>query len=184
MFDRMTRREFVASSSALTAGWWVAGSNARAKSKSANEQLNIACVGIGKGSVGGIANLPIFADKGNIVALCDVDDQYAGLNFEKHPKALRYHDFRKMLDRHKDIDAVVISTPDHMHAMIAVTAMKMGKHVYVEKPLARTIYEARVMRETAAKCKVATQMGNQGTGNPIFRQAVEIIRSGGLGMVR
>lgn len=105
----MTRREFVASSSALAADWCATGSNARAESNSANEQLHIACVGIGKGSVGGIANLPIFAEKRNIVALCDVDDEYAGPNFEKHPKAARYHDFRKMLDRQKDIDAVVVS---------------------------------------------------------------------------
>ena len=115
--------------------------------------------------------------------MCDIDEQYAGPIFEKYPKAKRWTDFRRMLDRQKDIDAVVVSTPDHSHAVIAITAMRHGKHVYCEKPLARCIGEVRQMREVARQTKVATQMGNHGTYEPSFRRAVEIIQSGAIGQV-
>jgi predicted dehydrogenase len=147
-----------------------------------NERLNFACIGVGgKGSsdtdhVGGL---------GNIVALCDVDDQRLGKKGEQFPEAKKYQDFRKLLEElGPKIDAVVVSTPDHTHAAAAVMAMRMGKHVYCQKPLAHSAYEARLMRETAAKMKVATQMGNQGTSHPGFRAGIELIRSGIIGPVR
>ena len=177
------RREFLRNGAAIGVGSWVAASSTWAESNSANEKLNVAVIGAGTGSIGGIANLPAVSRE-NVVAICDVDDHYAGPNFEKYPKARKWHDYRKMLDKQKDIDAVVVSTPDHLHAVISVAAMKLGKHVYCEKPMARTVYEARVMRDVARRHKVVTQMGNQGTGTPTFRQAVEIIRSGALGTVR
>ena len=150
--------------------------------RSAGEKLNVALVGVGKGSVGGVLNLPRVARE-NVVALCDIDEQNAGPNFEKFPRARRWTDFRRMLDKQKDIDAVVVSTPDHSHATIAITAMRHGKHVYCEKPLARTIGEVRRMREVARETKVVTQMGNHGTYEPTFRKAVEIIQSGAIGQV-
>jgi predicted dehydrogenase len=177
----LSRRRFLAAGAAAT----TAGLESLAHAypiRSANEKLNIAMVGVGQGGVGGVLNLPRMARE-NIVAICDIDEQYAGPNFEKYPKAKRWTDFRRMLDRQKDIDAVVVSTPDHSHAVIAVTAMRHGKHVYCEKPLARCIGEVRRMREVARQTKVATQMGNHGTYEPSFRRAVEIIQSGAIGQV-
>ena len=177
----LSRRRFLAAGAAAT----TAGLESMAHAypiRSANEKLNIAMVGVGQGGVGGVLNLPRMARE-NIVAMCAIDEQYAGPNFEKYPKAKRWTDFRRMLDRQKDIDAVVVSTPDHSHAVIAVTAMRHGKHVYCEKPLARCIGEVRQMREVARETKVATQMGNHGTYEPSFRRAVEIIQSGAIGQV-
>jgi len=181
MNRHLSRRRFLAAGAAAT----TAGLESLAHAypiRSANEKLNIAMVGVGKGGVGGVLNLPRMARE-NIVAMCDIDEQYAGPNFEKYPKAKRWTDFRRMLDRQKDIDAVVVSTPDHSHAVIAITAMRHGKHVYCEKPLARCIGEVRQMREVARETKVATQMGNHGTYEPSFRRAVEIIQSGAIGQV-
>jgi len=121
----------------------------------------------------------------NIVALCDVDWQSAAGTFQKFPNAKRFKDFRKMLyEMANEIDAVVVATPDHTHAIVSVAAMKLGKHVYCEKPLTYCIHEARVMREVARQKKVATQMGNQGMGSSGTRQAIEIIRFGAIGQVR
>ncbi|MHC4744340.1 MAG: Gfo/Idh/MocA family protein, partial [Planctomycetota bacterium] len=129
-----------------------------ASHKPPSEKLNIAGVGIG--GQGG-ADIDQVSSE-NIVALCDVDHSYASRTLKKYPKAEKYHDFRKMLDKQKSIDAVVVGTPDHTHAIVSMTAIKMGKHVYCEKPLTRTVYEARALAEAAREAKVATQMGNQG----------------------
>ena len=179
--NTLSRRRFLAAGAAATTASLESLAHAY-PIRSANEKLNIAMVGVGKGGVGGVLNLPRMARE-NIVAMCDIDEQYAGPNFEKYPKAKRWTDFRRMLDRQKDIDAVVVSTPDHSHAVIAITAMRHGKHVYCEKPLARCIGEVRRMREAARETKVATQMGNHGTYEPSFRRAVEIIQSGAIGQV-
>lgn len=120
----------------------------------------------------------------NIHALCDVDSQYAGYIFKGYPKAKTYKDFRRMLDREKEIDAVVIATPDHTHAPIAAYAMKMGKHVYVEKPMCKTIYEARELTRIAQENKVVTQMGNQGHASEEARLINEWVQSGAIGLVR
>ena len=175
-----TRREFLAAGALGVAGWEIA--EASVVSRSANEKLNIAMIGAGIGSVGGVLNLPRVSGE-NIVAICDIDEKYAGPNFEKYPRARRWSDFRRMLDQQKDIDAVVVSTPDHSHALIAIAAMRRGLHVYCEKPLARTIWEVRQMRKVAAESSVATQMGNHGTYEPSFRRAVEIVKSGALGQL-
>lgn len=120
----------------------------------------------------------------NIYALCDVDSEYAGHIFAGYPKAKVYDDFRKMIDKEKELDAVVIGTPDHTHAVIAAYAMHAGKHVFVEKPMAKTIHEVRFLRDLAKKTGVVTQMGNQGHNTEGTMQTVEWIQSGAIGWVR
>jgi predicted dehydrogenase len=181
MTRKTNRRDFLKQSTLAGVGFWAAGGVALAKSKAANEKLNVAIIGAG-GQGGG--NLKAIAGLGeNIVALCDVDEQRAKEAFEKFTKAEKFNDFRKMLEKRKDIDAVVVSTPDHQHAVAGVMAMKMGHHLYCEKPLTHDVHEARVMRETAKKYNVATQMGNMGTASSGFREGVEIIQSGALGPI-
>ena len=148
--------------------------------KAFNEKLNLAAVGIGGR---GAQNLSGCTSE-NVVALCDVDSRQGRPTFERYPKAARYADFRKMLDQEGSrIDAVVVSTADHMHAAVALACMQHGKHVYCEKPLTRTPWEARLLAEAAAKYKVATQMGNQGYSHEGHRTACEIIWSGEIGSV-
>lgn len=120
----------------------------------------------------------------NIYALCDVDTDFAAHVFKGYPKAKVYQDFRKMLDNESEIDAVVIGTPDHTHAVIAAYAMRMGKHVYVEKPMCKTVYECRRLAEIAKEANVVTQMGNQGHATEGSRMTVEWIQSGAIGPVR
>jgi hypothetical protein len=145
-----------------------------------SEKLNIAGVGIGGRGAGDLDEV----GSENVVALCDVDDKYAANVFKNYPKAKKYQDFRTMLDKEKSIDAVVIATPDHTHAVIAMTAIKMGKHVYCEKPLAHSIYEVRRLTEAARKAGVATQLGNQGQASEETRLVSEFIQDGAIGPVR
>ena len=147
---------------------------------SPNEKLNIAGIGIGGQ---GASDLHDVSGE-NIVALCDVDWDYAAKTFATYPKAKRYKDFREMLDKEKNIDAVVIGTPDHLHAIVSITAMKAGKHVYCEKPLTRTVYEARAVAKVAGQTKVATQMGNQGMAFEGNRLINEWLWDGAIGPVR
>jgi len=120
----------------------------------------------------------------NIVALCDVDDRRAAGNFTRFPNAKRFRDFRKMLEEmDKQIDAVVVGTPDHTHAPPAVMAMKMGKHCYCEKPLAHSVHEVRAMIEVANKNKLATQMGTQIHAGANYRRVVELVQSGAIGPI-
>jgi predicted dehydrogenase len=119
----------------------------------------------------------------NIYALCDVDSEYAGHIFAGYPKAKVYDDFRKMIDKEKELDAVVIGTPDHTHAVIAAYAMRAGKHVFVEKPMAKTIHEVRFLKKLAEETGVVTQMGNQGHNVEGTMKTVEWIQSGAIGNV-
>ncbi|HVX11080.1 MAG TPA: Gfo/Idh/MocA family oxidoreductase [Pirellulales bacterium] len=182
MARRTHRRRFLQSVSLAGVGYWMAGRQNLAAADSPNEQINIACIGVGgKGS----SDTDQAGNYGNIVALCDIDDERLGSKAAKFPKAKKYNDYRKLLDEmHAQIDAVVVSTPDHTHAPAAVRAMRLGKHVYCQKPLTHSVAEARLMRDTARKYKVATQMGNQGTADAGLRRGVEIVRSGALGPVR
>ena len=145
-----------------------------------SDKLNIACVGVGGM---GKDNLSRCADE-RIVALCDVDFTLAEKVFEKYPDAKRYRDFRVMLDEQKDIDAVIVATPDHTHAVIAMAAMERKKHVYVQKPLTHSVYEARLLTETARKQGVASQMGNQGHSGEGSRLLCEWVWDGAIGEVR
>ena len=120
----------------------------------------------------------------NIVALCDVDWDYANATFAKYPQAKKYKDFREMLDKETGIDAVVVGTPDHAHAIVSMAAIKRGKHVYCEKPLTRTVHEARALAEAAQQQKVATQMGNQGMAFEGNRLIKEWLADGAIGTVR
>ena len=145
-----------------------------------SDKLNIAGIGVG-GRGWGVLEGVYNEGTENIVALCDVDDARAAKTFEKYNKAARYRDFRVMLEKQKDIDAVAIATPDHTHAVAAMAAMHLGKHVYVEKPLTHNVYEARMLRETAKKYKLVTQMGNQGASGEGTWKTVEWIESGVIG---
>jgi len=149
--------------------------------KSPNNKLNFAAIGSGGQ---GASNLRAAASAENIVTLCDVDDRRAAATYKQYPDATRYRDFRQMLDKEaRNIDAVIVATPDHMHATHAMWCMERNKHVYVQKPLVRTVWEARQMRDAAAKYGVATQMGNQGYSNEGTRQCAEIVWHGDIGSV-
>ncbi len=184
MPGKSTRRQFLQTTAAV-AGVGYFSSVARSQdSKSPNERIRFASVGItGKGS----SDSGHAADFGDMVAVCDIDDSKLD-GASKNPKfknAKKYNDFRKMLDEAgKDIDAVTVSTPDHMHAPVAAMAMRMGKHAFVQKPLSHDIYEARKLAEIAKEHKVATQMGNQGTAQDSLRKAASIVRSGVLGPIK
>jgi predicted dehydrogenase len=145
-----------------------------------SETLNIAGVGVGGQGAG---DLKCFESE-NIVALCDVDWRYAAGTFKRYPDARRYRDFRVMLEKEKNIDAVVVATPDHVHAVAAMTAIKLGKPVYVEKPMAHSIYEVRRLAEEARRVGVATQMGNQGHAAETVRLLKEWLDDGAIGTVR
>jgi predicted dehydrogenase len=148
----------------------------------ANAKVRVAGVGIGGKGSSDIDHASKFMD---VVALCDIDGQRLNLKGEAFPDAKKYHDYRKLFDEMaKHIDAATVSTADHSHAPAAVLAMRAGKHVYVQKPLTHTVFEARLMREVAAKEKVCTQMGNQGSALNGLRRAVELIHAGALGAVR
>ena len=152
----------------------------RAGTVSPNSKLNIAGVGIGGQGASDLAQV----NSENIVALCDVDSDYAAKTFQKYPAAKRYTDFREMLDKEKGIDAVVVGTPDHTHAIVSIAAIKRGKHVYCEKPLTRTVHEARAVAKAAREAKVATQMGNQGMAFEGNRLINEWLADGAIGPVR
>ena len=147
-----------------------------------SDTLNVAGIGVG-GQGGGLLGDREFAGL-NVVALCDVDYKYAANTFKKFPKAERFRDYRVMLKKCKGIDAAIIATPDHMHAPIALAAMRAGKHVYVEKPLAHTIEECRLLTKVAGETKLVTQMGNNGHGGEGIRRTRELIGAGAIGTVR
>ncbi|MEP6663234.1 MAG: Gfo/Idh/MocA family oxidoreductase, partial [Verrucomicrobiota bacterium] len=148
---------------------------------SANEKLNIAGIGCGGK---GASDLEGAAEGQNIVALCDVDETTLNQAAQKYPGAKLYRDYRKMFDQQKDLDAVVVSTPDHHHFPASMMAVQRGKHVYCQKPLTHTIWEARQLTEAARHHGVATQMGNQGHCHVGNRELCEIIWSGAIGDIR
>jgi predicted dehydrogenase len=182
MSRRTSRRQFIRDTTMAGIGFWVAGGLTPRESRAANEKLNIACIGVnGKGG----SDSSQAGKFGNIVAICDVDSDFLDEKAKQFPQAKKFSDFREMLTKmEKEIDAVTVSTPDHTHAVASVMAMKMGKHVYCQKPLTHTVFEARTMRETAASMKVCTQMGNQGSAEDGLRKAVELVQAGAIGQVK
>ena len=147
---------------------------------SANQKLNLAGIGIGGQGAHDLGQM----ESENIVALCDVDKRYAAHTFKKYPKAQQFTDYRQMLDQVKEIDGVVVATPDHLHAFAAMEAIKRGKHVYCEKPLTHSVWEARRLATAAREARVATQMGNQGQASEQTRQLCEYVWAGAIGDVR
>jgi hypothetical protein len=177
--SKHSRRLFIKYSS-VAFGASVVGGPYLVRGQNLNSKLNIASIGIGgKGD----SDTRLCASE-NIVALCDVDQKILDARKQQYPLAKLYKDYRKMLDQQKDIDAVIVATPDHHHACASIQAMKLGKHVYCQKPLVHSVYEARMMRKVAAEHKVATQMGNQGSAENGLRRAVELIQAGVIGPVR
>jgi len=148
----------------------------------ANERFYLAGVGVGGKGAGEVRDLTRAG--GRFIAFCDVDDKKAGDTYKSFPDVKRYKDFRIMLEKEKGIDAVTVSTPDHTHALPSLMAMSLGKHVYCQKPLTHSIYEARLMRKAAEYYKVQTQMGNQAHAGEPIRRGVELLRAGIIGPVR
>lgn len=180
--NEISRRQFLNSTAVAAAAFSFVSSKVLGLdgSNSANDRLNIAGIGIGGQGSHDLAQM----ESENIVALCDVDWSYTGRIFNQYPNAKKWKDYRKMLDEQKDIDAVVIATPDHHHAFAALEAMKRGKHVYCEKPLTHSVWEARQLTLAAQKYKVATQMGNQGQASEATRKLCEYILADAIGPVR
>ncbi len=179
-----SRRNFIRNSSLAAGGFFIVPRHVLGRGFiPPSDKLNIAGIGCGgKARV----NLPFAYNKGsdNIAALCDVDDRMAIQSRKDWPNAPYYKDYRVLLEKeNKNIDAVIVTTPDHMHAPIALAAMQMGKHVYCEKPLTHDIYEARILTRAAAKYKVVTQMGNQGSSGDDTRKVETWIQAGVIGDV-
>jgi predicted dehydrogenase len=179
---KLTRRQFLRTTAACSTAFLflpaeVVGLRA---GTSPNEKLNIAGIGIGGQGASDLENM----ESENIVALCDVDQNHAAHVFKKYPQAKQFTDYRQMLDEMKEIDAVVVATPDHLHAFASTEAIKHGKHVYCEKPLTHSVWEARQLAKTAREAKVATQMGNQGQGSRETRHLCELVWSGVIGQIR
>lgn len=183
-----SRRKFLQTSALAGTGFWVAATaSANLHPRSPNEKLRIAGIGVGGKGHSDIMQASAFGD---VVAICDIDENhldqaYKELTKEDKHRPKKYFDFRKMLEvEGKNIDAVTVSTPDHTHAAASLMAMRMGKHVYTQKPLVHSVYEARRMREVANEMNVMSQMGNQGTAENGLRRAVELIQGGFLGQVK
>ena len=178
----LSRRKFIASTSIGITGATILPSHVVAGlgHRPPSDKLNIAGIGVGGK---GFTNLK-YMETENIVALCDVDWDYAARNaFPRWHRAKQYKDFRVMLDQQKDIDAIMVATPDHTHALPALMAMRQGIHAFVQKPLTHSVYESRILAETAQRYGVATQMGNQGNSADGIRQICEWIWAGTIGEV-
>lgn len=179
----LSRRKFLGASALAAAGFTILPSSVIAGlgKRAPSDKLNIAVIGIGGM---GNANLKKVAPTENIVALCDTDWRYAKPVFDANPDAKRYSDFRKMYDQMgNSIDAVIVATADHTHAIVAAQAMAMGKHAFVQKPLTHTVYESRLLTKLAKKHKLATQMGNQGSSGDGVRQTCTWLWNGAIGDV-
>ena len=179
MIKKFSRRKFVKASLAVTSGFILTAPN-YIRAKDTDNKLNIAIVGAGGRGAGNLAGV----SSENIVALCDVNSEAIAKASVTHNKAKKFSDFRKMFENAKDFDAVVVSTCEHTHAFVTLAALKSGKHVYCEKPLTHNIWEARIIREVAAKTNVATQMGIQIHAGENYRRVVELIQTNAIGPVR
>ncbi|MDR3111309.1 MAG: Gfo/Idh/MocA family oxidoreductase [Planctomycetaceae bacterium] len=181
---RFNRREMLRASGVAGAGILVLTNGILAKGQSPNGKLAVACIGLGGQGNYQVSNLGKMTGAVELVALCDVDDARAGNAYERFPKAKKFYDFRVMFDElEKSIDAVAVSTPDHSHYQPVMRAIRAGKHVYCEKPLAHSVAECRIITDTAAKMKVATQLGCQRHAIKNMHRVVELIKSGAIGDV-
>ncbi len=179
--SKLNRREMIAAGTAAWAAATIVPRHVLGQGQTPpSEKLNVAAVGVGGMGTGDIAN----AASENVIALCDVDQNALARNAQRFPSAKLYADFRKLLDEEKSLDAVMCATPDHLHAVVSIAAMKAGKHVHCQKPLTHSVYEARMMGQVAREMGVATQMGNQGQASEQARLLCETIWSGAIGTVR
>ncbi|HOW64745.1 MAG TPA: Gfo/Idh/MocA family oxidoreductase [Candidatus Paceibacterota bacterium] len=178
----LNRRGFLARGAAITAGLSVIPGHVLGLNGAnpASERINLAGIGVGGQGASDLNSL----SSQNIVALCDVDWNHAAGTFKRFPQAKRHKDYRKMLEEQKDIDAVVVATPDHVHAFATLMALKLGKPVYCEKPLTHSVWEARQVAEATRKSGLATQMGNQGQASEDTRRLCEFVGAGAIGPVR
>ena len=182
--SRPTRRQFIQNTSVASAGYFVAAGARTALSTSPNEKLNVACIGIGGKGDSDSRHAAMF---GNVVAICDIDRDRmdAKGNASEFKSAEKFTDFRELFAKYgKNLDIVTISTPDHMHGPVTLAAMRLGASCYTQKPLTRTIYEARLMAKVAKETGVCTQMGNQGTALDSSREAIAQLKSGVLGTLK
>ncbi len=177
----ISRRRFLAASARAAFGFQFFPGALRG-AKAPSNRLNLACVGVGAEGIG-VVNLRACEGE-NIVALCDVDAAYAAPTFAAYPRAKTFNDFRTMIERQRDLDAVIVATPDHTHEVITMAAMAAGKHVYCQKPLTRTIGEARRVAAAARRYRVQTQMGNHGHSSESMRILKEWLDAGVIGAVR
>ena len=177
-----SRRDFIKNSSLVTAGFFIVPRHVLGRGFVApSDKLNIAGIGVGGKGESDLAGF-VKSPNANVIALCDVDDRQAVKSRASFPNAKYYKDFREMLEKErKNIDAVSVSTPDHTHAVAALAAMQLGKHVYVQKPLTHDIFEARMLTKAAKKYKVVTQMGNQGASGSGVRTMMEWYNAGLIG---
>lgn len=177
----LARRHFL-KTTGMGAGGIILGAPAIVRGRNLNSRIHVGCIGVGGKGMSDVRQTA--AAGGHIVALCDVDSRRLGITAANFPEAAGFADFREMLAvMDRQIDAVTISTPDHLHGIAATMAMRMGKHVYCQKPLTQTVFEARELRRIASEGNLATQMGNQGSALDGLRHAIEVIRAGVIGKV-
>jgi hypothetical protein len=180
---RPHRRRFLKTAAAAAAGCWILRDSRSLRSAQANEKLNLAVVGLGSRGSYHIDTVPRVGQ--NLVAVCDADRNRMAQAAQRMPQVPQYQDVRKMLDElDRKFDGLIVATPEHTHAVISAMAMKRGKHVFCEKPIAHDVAEARALRRIAKDMKVATQMGNQGMATDSFRRTLELIEDGAIGEVR
>jgi predicted dehydrogenase len=181
---KISRRNAIKASVISGAGILFLPSGIITRGQSPNEKLSVAFIGLGAQGKFQLDNIAGKSNLINTVALCDADDLRAGNAYERFPKAQKFYDFRTMFDKlEKSIDAVAVSTPDHTHYHPVIRAIRAGKHVYCEKPLAHSVAEIRIITEEAARMKVATQLGCQRHANPNMARVVELIKGGVIGEV-
>ncbi|MFN8218599.1 MAG: Gfo/Idh/MocA family oxidoreductase [Fimbriimonadales bacterium] len=182
MPNETSRRDFLKASAAVGIGLAAAPAVLAQGRRSASDKIRFATVGFGGKGWSNMANAAKF---GEVVAMCDTDVTVRAKGMAEYPKAATFTDYREMLEVMRDrVDAVIVSTPDHTHAIISAMAIRMGKHVYCEKPLTRTVFEARTLAKLAKDHKVATQMGNQGTAQTSLRKVAALIKKGTFGAVK
>src|SRR5689334_2180279 len=179
-----SRRNFIKNASLAAASFYIVPRHVLGKGYVApSDKLNVAAIGAGGKGADDINHF-FASGKANIAVLCDVDDRQSAESRKKFPNAKYYKDYREMLDKEKNnIDACSVSIPDHNHAVAAMAAMQLGKHVYVQKPLTHDIYEARMLTKAAHQYKVVTQMGNQGASGDGVRQLIDWYKAGIVGDV-
>ncbi len=183
MKTALSRRQFLRRTTLASGGLWLAAPFLSRVHGSANGKINIGFVGVANRAAEDLSEVAKQTGSVNVAALCDVDDTLLGQAKQNHPGAETYNDFRRMMDR-KDLEAVVVATPDHTHAVATAAALRRGWHVYCEKPLTHTVSECRVVRELAKQHHCVTQLGTQIHAGSNYRRVVELIQTGAIGPVR